>query len=119
MTIRSTLRTLRREPGFFTLATVTLALGVAAVLTVFGMVDQLLLRPVPGVPDPDGVAYLQLRTGGAAESAATESLNQSDFETLRESATLLGGMASQGFVVVPPVHTGVTGWGSVGCNGGR
>ena len=52
------LRTLRRAPGFTFAAIVTLALGVGANLTMFGIVDRLLLRPPAGVSSPELVRRL-------------------------------------------------------------
>lgn len=45
-------RGLVRKPGFVLLATLTLSLGVATVTTVFSLIDQALLRPLP-FPQPD------------------------------------------------------------------
>ena len=52
------LRTLRRAPGFTFAAIITLALGVGANLTMFGIVDRLLLRPPAGVTSPELVRRL-------------------------------------------------------------
>ena len=48
------LRALRRSPGFAAAATLTLALSVGATTAVFGVVDAVLIRPLP-VADPDRV----------------------------------------------------------------
>ena len=45
--IRQAWRGLLRQPGFLLLATATLALGIAASVTVFALVDRVLLRPLP------------------------------------------------------------------------
>ena len=60
MDLRSAWRALRATPAFALLAIVTLSLGVASVTAVFGVVDGVLLRPLP-YPDPDRLVEV-LRT---------------------------------------------------------
>src|SRR2546423_2578087 len=45
--VRFALRTLRRAPGFATVAIVTVALGIGATTAVFSVVDATLLHPLP------------------------------------------------------------------------
>lgn len=98
--LRFAARTLRREPGFVLLATVTLGVGVGSTATVFGMVNQLVLRPVPGVADPDGAAYVVFEAKPDEDFRYSTELNTGlsaeDFDELREGADLLSGMAAYG-----------------------
>jgi len=55
--LRQTLRRLAREPGFTATALVTLALCLGANLTIFAVVDSVLLRPLP-FPEADRLVTL-------------------------------------------------------------
>src|SRR5690242_7619918 len=47
-------RSLARRPAFALVATLTLALGIAATTAVFSVVDTVLIKPLP-FPDPDSL----------------------------------------------------------------
>ena len=55
--LRFCVRTLRKAPGFTTVAVMTLALGIAVNATMFSMVSAFLLRRPPG-RDPQGVVVV-------------------------------------------------------------
>ena len=57
--IRYALRQLRRSPSFLLLALLTLTLGVGANVIVFGVVDALFLRPLPGITEPQQLYTVQ------------------------------------------------------------
>lgn len=58
-----TLRVLRRQPGYAAAAIATLALGIGANAAVFGVVDALLLRPLP-YASPERVVEISGRGQG-------------------------------------------------------
>ena len=55
--VRYAIRTLRRTPGFTTLAVLTLALGIGATTAIFTLIDDVLLQSLP-VRDPRGLVAL-------------------------------------------------------------
>ena len=55
--LRFALRQMRHSPGFAFTAVFTLALGIAATVIVFGVLQALILRPID-VPDADRVMTL-------------------------------------------------------------
>jgi putative ABC transport system permease protein len=55
--LRYALRRMRSKPGFALTAVVTLALGIAANVTIFSAVNGIILRPLP-VPHPEQITVL-------------------------------------------------------------
>lgn len=55
--IRAGARSLAKKPGFVATAVLTLALGLAVNATIFSMISDLLLRPLPAV-DPDRLVVM-------------------------------------------------------------
>lgn len=55
--IRLAIRSLRRAPVFTATALATLGICLGATLTIFALVDAVLLRPLP-LPDADGLVTI-------------------------------------------------------------
>src|SRR3954464_2815686 len=56
--LRYGLRRLNNNAGFTAVAVICLALGICASITVFSVVDSLLLRPLPGVVEQGRIVSL-------------------------------------------------------------
>lgn len=89
--LRSAAHSLRREPGFVLAAILALAVGIGCTATVFGMVNQLLLRPVPGVSNPDRAAHLHIPITESPGRREFAGLNMQDFDEIRGGASLAVG----------------------------
>jgi predicted permease len=57
----------RRNPGFYTVAIGTLALGIGATTAIFSIVDMALLRPLP-FPEPDRALLVWDQAGAGAQA---------------------------------------------------
>jgi predicted permease len=56
--VRHAFRTLRAAPGFTSIAVLSIALGIGANVAIFSVIDAVLLRPVPGIADPESVVQV-------------------------------------------------------------
>ena len=56
--LRLAVRTLRSSPMFTLTAVLSLAIGIGGTAVIFGVVDTYLIRPVPGIANPDRVVEI-------------------------------------------------------------
>src|SRR4029453_19242706 len=63
MDLRPPLRGLFRRPAFTLLAVVTLTIGIGGNTAVFGLIDALLLRPLPLIREPERLVELSRGIG--------------------------------------------------------
>lgn len=82
-------RRLARAPGFTALAVLTLALGIGAHTSIFGLVDRLFLRDLP-VAEPDRLVGIYESRDGAGFYP----LSLPDYRDHRDRATVFTGLAA-------------------------
>src|SRR5215204_3067940 len=85
--LRIGVRMLRKNPGFTLVVAATLALGIGANTAIFGLVDALLLRPLPIVKASSELVLL-VRGDGRGPA-----LSYPDFKDLRERNEVLSDLA--------------------------
>lgn len=82
--LRHTARSLARSPGFTAVAVATLALGIGATSTMFGVVDALFLSPPAGVQDADELRRIYIvRRAGNIRTPDGGRGSYVDYEALR------------------------------------
>ena len=83
------LRVLLKSPGFALVAVLTLAVGIAANTAVFSWIQSVLLRPLPGVSNPETLASFE---NTAANGDAT-TVSYPDYRDYRDHLTQVSGLA--------------------------
>jgi putative ABC transport system permease protein len=64
-------RSLRKSPGFATVALLTIAIGIGANAAIFSFIDSVVLKPLP-YPDPEGIVRLyEKRPNGGSNAVST------------------------------------------------
>ncbi len=87
--LRHGVRVLAKSPGFTALAICTLAVGISVNTALFGLIEAVLLRPIPGAANPDRLLALETMTANG-ESLPT---SYKDFRDYRDRLKLLAGIA--------------------------
>jgi predicted permease len=94
--VRYGFRKLNNNVGFTVVAVACLALGICASVTVFGVVDALLLRPFPGVADPGRIVSLASKPQDLGVSGETyaPALNYSTFQRYQSQSRAFNGLVA-------------------------
>lgn len=95
--VRYAARSLRRSPGFFAVAVLSLGLGVGVDTAMFSLVDAVLFRPLP-VRAPDELVDV-FTSGSGGEPYATSSVP--DYLDLAAQNTVFSGMAGYSPMMAP------------------
>src|ERR1051325_7110020 len=91
--LRFALRSLRKNPGFSTIAIVTLALGIGANTAIFSAVDAVLLKPLP-YPHADRLVSLDTKVPGPGKDIFGSSMSYPDMQQLQALTRDFSGVAA-------------------------
>jgi putative ABC transport system permease protein len=94
--VRYGFRKLNNNAGFTAVAVVCLALGICASVTVFSVVNSLLLRPIPGVADPERIVTLGSKPSSLEGMAGqySDPLSYPQFLRYQESNHVFSGLVA-------------------------
>jgi putative ABC transport system permease protein len=104
--LRYAARSLARRPALLAVITLTLGIGIAANAIMFGVVDQLLLRPPALVRAPEQVKRIYFNDVGESPSKPGNVTTYLTLSTLREQTTAFSDLAAYGFRSEWSVGTG-------------
>jgi predicted permease len=90
-------RSLARRPGLLAVTTVVLAIGIAANAVMFGVVDQLLLRPPAGIAGPERVRRIFYHDVGKGHEQTSFVTTYAVVAALRRSAPAFSEVAAFAF----------------------
>jgi len=91
--LRYGVRQLVKNPGFTTIAVLTLALGIGVNATMFSMVSAILLRRPPG-PDPEHVAVVTTINPAAVFQADNNTVSVPNYLAWKENNHVFSEMAA-------------------------
>jgi len=95
--IRYGFRLLRRSALFTATALLSLAIGIGANTTIFSLVSALLLRPLPGIVQPERLVDI----GRSQDGRGFDTSSYPNYRDVRERATLLSDVYAYCFDVQP------------------
>ena len=88
--VRYAIRRIRREPGFAVFAVLIMALGVAAVTSVFSVMSPLLLRPLP-FAEQERLVWVAGSASGGMSAVTSRTSNLRDYRTYNQSFEAMTG----------------------------
>lgn len=89
--LRYSIRTLRKSPVFFSIAILSLALGIGANTAIFTLINQLILQPLP-VKDPEQLVMLAGRGKHYGGNNGPDRLSYPMYQQIRDKNQVFSGM---------------------------
>jgi len=93
--LRHALRQLARTPGFTAVAVLTLSIGIGANTAIFGVVNELLLRPPAHVVEPERIVSIWTSDFSGPPYGTS---SYPDYEAFREQRDIMADVAAYGLV---------------------
>ncbi len=94
--LRYGLRMLLKSPGFAAVAVLALALGIGANSAVFSLINTILLRPMPAVPEPDRLVAPIVTSGAGAYN----NFSYPDYADYRDHGDVFSGILGHSLISV-------------------
>jgi predicted permease len=89
--IRYSVRKLVKSPAFSAVVILSLALGIGGNVTIFGLINATLFRPLPAVKEPDQLVWAFTSNRGARNQLPT---SYADYLDLRDQNNAFNGLAA-------------------------
>ena len=93
--VRLAVRQMRKAPGFYVTAILTLALGMGATIAIFSLVEGILLRPLP-FADPDRLVIVGDHLGNGPNPGVT-AREIATYENATTAFSAMGGFTATGY----------------------
>ena len=88
--LRQAARSVLRSPAFTLSAILSLAIGVGSVSAIYSLTDMLLLRPAPGIGEPERLVDL----GRSQDGQGFDNVSYLNYVDYRDRSTTLAGLAA-------------------------
>ena len=106
--IGGAMRTLRRNPGYATIAVLTMLIGIGANAAIFTVTNAVMLRPFPFADPGQLVMIYENKIPQHSQRSQLSPADVADYRSAQQSLTAMGGFAFTGLAFQPGDGTPVT-----------